>query len=29
VARRCLDRISGQWDEALQRLKLAVEGEEH
>ncbi len=27
-ARRCLDRISGQWDEALQRLKLAVEGEE-
>lgn len=28
-ARRCLDRISGQWDEALQRLKLAVEGEEH
>jgi DNA-binding transcriptional ArsR family regulator len=28
-ARRCLDRISGQWDEALGRLKLAVEGEEH
>lgn len=28
-ARRCLDRISGQWDEALQRLKLAVEGDEH
>jgi DNA-binding transcriptional ArsR family regulator len=28
-ARRCLDRISGQWDEALQRLKRAVEGEEH
>ncbi|HEY6926077.1 MAG TPA: metalloregulator ArsR/SmtB family transcription factor [Steroidobacteraceae bacterium] len=27
-ARRCLDRISGQWDAALQRLKLAVEGEE-
>ena len=23
-ARRCLDRISGQWDEALQRLKRAV-----
>ena len=28
-ARRCLDRISGQWDEALARLKSAVEGEEH
>ncbi|MDB6088587.1 MAG: Transcriptional regulator, ArsR family [Gammaproteobacteria bacterium] len=28
-ARRCLDRISRQWDEALARLKLAVEGEEH
>jgi len=28
-ARRCLDRISGQWDEALSRLKLAVEGAEH
>jgi DNA-binding transcriptional ArsR family regulator len=28
-ARRCLDRISGQWDEALQRLKRALEGEEH
>jgi DNA-binding transcriptional ArsR family regulator len=28
-ARRCLDRISSQWDEALERLKLAVEGEEH
>ena len=27
-ARRCLDRISGQWDEALQRLRLAVEGDE-
>jgi DNA-binding transcriptional ArsR family regulator len=27
-ARRCLDRISSQWDEALERLKLAVEGEE-
>jgi DNA-binding transcriptional ArsR family regulator len=25
-ARRCLDRISGQWDEALARLKSAVEG---
>ena len=28
-ARRCLDRISSQWDEALERLKMAVEGEEH
>jgi DNA-binding transcriptional ArsR family regulator len=29
-ARRCLDRISCQWDEALARLKSAVEeGEEH
>lgn len=28
-ARRCLDRISSQWDDALGRLKLAVEGEEH
>jgi DNA-binding transcriptional ArsR family regulator len=28
-ARRCLDRISSQWDEALERLKLAVEGPEH
>lgn len=28
-ARRCLDRISSQWDEALARLKRAVEGEEH
>ena len=28
-ARRCLDRISSQWDDALARLKLAVEGEEH
>jgi DNA-binding transcriptional ArsR family regulator len=28
-ARRCLERISSQWDEALARLKLAVEGEEH
>ncbi|HVW71190.1 MAG TPA: metalloregulator ArsR/SmtB family transcription factor [Steroidobacteraceae bacterium] len=27
-ARRCLDRIAGQWDEALARLKLAVEGGE-
>jgi DNA-binding transcriptional ArsR family regulator len=27
-ARRCLDRISGQWDEALARLKRAVEGAE-
>jgi len=29
AARRCLDRISSQWDEALGRLKIAVEGEEH
>jgi DNA-binding transcriptional ArsR family regulator len=28
-ARRCLERISSQWDAALARLKLAVEGEEH
>jgi DNA-binding transcriptional ArsR family regulator len=28
-ARRCLDRISGQWDEALARLTSAVEGEQH
>jgi DNA-binding transcriptional ArsR family regulator len=28
-ARRCLERISGQWDEALARLKGAVEREEH
>ena len=28
-ARRCLERISNQWDDALARLKLAVEGEEH
>jgi DNA-binding transcriptional ArsR family regulator len=28
-ARRCLERISSQWDDALARLKLAVEGEEH
>jgi DNA-binding transcriptional ArsR family regulator len=28
-ARRCLERISGQWDDALARLRLAVEGEEH
>ena len=28
-ARRCLERISDQWDDALARLKLAVEGEEH
>src|SRR5581483_9644762 len=27
-ARRCLDRISSQWDDALARLKRAVEGEE-
>lgn len=26
-ARRCLDLISEQWDEALARLKAAVEGE--
>jgi DNA-binding transcriptional ArsR family regulator len=29
AARRCLERISSQWDDALARLKLAVEGEEH
>jgi len=28
-ARRCLERISSQWDDALARLKRAVEGEEH
>jgi DNA-binding transcriptional ArsR family regulator len=28
-ARRCLERISTQWDDALARLKLAVEGAEH
>jgi DNA-binding transcriptional ArsR family regulator len=28
-ARRCLERISNQWDDALARLQLAVEGEEH
>ena len=28
-ARHCLARISSQWDEALARLKIAVEGEEH
>jgi len=27
-ARRCLDRISSQWDDALARLKIAVEGAE-
>ena len=29
AARRCLERISSQWDDALARLKLAVEGEDH
>ena len=29
AARRCLENISSQWDDALARLKLAVEGEEH
>ena len=29
AARRCLEDISSQWDDALARLKLAVEGEEH
>jgi len=29
AARRCLENISNQWDDALARLKLAVEGEEH
>jgi DNA-binding transcriptional ArsR family regulator len=28
-ARRCLEQISLQWDDALARLKLAVEGDEH
>jgi DNA-binding transcriptional ArsR family regulator len=28
-ARHCLARISSQWDEALARLRIAVEGEEH
>jgi DNA-binding transcriptional ArsR family regulator len=28
-ARRCLERISSQWDDALARLKLAVERAEH
>jgi DNA-binding transcriptional ArsR family regulator len=28
-ARRCLERISSQWDSALGRLKQVVEGEEH
>jgi DNA-binding transcriptional ArsR family regulator len=28
-ARRCLERISSQWDDALARLKIAVEVEEH
>jgi DNA-binding transcriptional ArsR family regulator len=28
-ARRCLERISSQWDDALARLKFAIEGEEH
>jgi len=27
-ARRCLDRISSQWDEALARLQRTLEGEE-
>ncbi len=27
-ARRCLERISSQWDDALARLKFAVEGAE-
>jgi DNA-binding transcriptional ArsR family regulator len=27
-ARRCLERISNQWDDALARLKLAVERDE-
>jgi DNA-binding transcriptional ArsR family regulator len=26
---RCLERISSQWDDALARLKFAVEGAEH
>ena len=29
AARRCLQNISNQWDDALARPKLAVEGEEH
>jgi DNA-binding transcriptional ArsR family regulator len=29
AARRSLENISNQWDDALARLKLAVEGEEH
>ncbi len=28
-ARRCLERISNQWDDSLARLKLAVESAEH
>ncbi|MGH8209061.1 MAG: ArsR/SmtB family transcription factor, partial [Steroidobacteraceae bacterium] len=28
-ARRCLERISSQWEDSLERLKIAVEGEEH
>lgn len=28
-ARRSLERISSQWDDALARLKFAVEGAEH
>jgi DNA-binding transcriptional ArsR family regulator len=28
-ARRCLERISNQWDDALARLKRAVEGAGH
>ncbi len=28
-ARHCLARISGQWDEALTRLRIALEGDEH
>jgi DNA-binding transcriptional ArsR family regulator len=28
-ARYCLARISSQWDEALARLRIAVEGEDH
>lgn len=28
-ARRCLQSISSQWDDALARLKLTVEGEQH
>lgn len=29
AARRSLENISNQWDDALARLKLAVEGEQH